>query len=138
MLTAVWTRHAGFNDERVQALPEMAKHAAPIIESSGSNISFLREAFTAQDRSPLSRAERHRGFLATLRTYRAGFNTREMMCIPERLRVGKNGHALGLAVFAALRFVFEVLVAEKDLFPSSKNELGPAVDAGQYLILEFH
>jgi hypothetical protein len=27
---------------------------------------------------------------------------------------------------------------EKELFPGSKNEIGPAVDAGQYLVLKFH
>jgi hypothetical protein len=61
-----------------------------------------------------------------------------MMRIANSLWIGENGHALRLAVLATLGLILEVLVAEKDLFPSSKNELSPAIDAGQYLILEFH
>lgn len=106
--------------------------------SRRSDIPLLREAFAAQDGAALGWAEGHGGLLAALRTYRPGFNPREMMRIPQGLWVGKNGDALGLAVLAALRFILEILVAEKDLFPGSKNELAPAIDAGQYLVLEFH
>jgi hypothetical protein len=51
---------------------------------------------------------------------------------------GENGHALGLTGLAALGLVLELFVEEKELFPGGKNEVGAAVDAGQYLVLKFH
>jgi hypothetical protein len=56
------------------------------------------------------------------------------------LRAGgrEDGHALGLAGFAALGFVLELLVVEEQLFARGKNKLGATVDAGQYLVLKFH
>jgi hypothetical protein len=61
-----------------------------------------------------------------------------MMRVAHGVRAGENAHALGLAVFAALGLILEILVPEKDLFPGGKNEFAPTIDAGQYLILEFH
>jgi hypothetical protein len=58
--------------------------------------------------------------------------------VAQGLRGSKNGDALGLAGFAALGLVLELFVVEKQLFPGGKNEVGAAVDAGQYLILKFH
>jgi hypothetical protein len=55
-----------------------------------------------------------------------------------RRRGGEYGHALGLAGFTALGLILEPLVVEKQLFPGGKNEVGTAVDAGQYLVLKFH
>lgn len=116
----------------------MAKAGTPFIPSGGSDIPLLREAFATQNGAALCWAEGHRGFFATLRTYRTGLNAREMMRIPQGLWVGQNGHALGLAVLAALGLILEILVAKKDLFPGGKDELAPAIDAGQYLVLKFH
>ena len=41
----------------------------------------------------------------------------------------EDGHALGLAVFATLGLVFELLVVEKQLFPGGESKIGTAVDA---------
>jgi hypothetical protein len=106
--------------------------------SCRSDVPLLRETLAAEDGATLGWAEGDSGFFATLRTYRTGFDPREMMRIPQALWVRKNGHTLGLAVLAALGLILEVLIAEKDLFPGSKNELAPAIDAGQYLVIEFH
>jgi hypothetical protein len=116
----------------------MAKARPQLIRSGRSDIPLLREAFAAQDGAALGWTERDRGLFATLRTYRTGLNPREMMRIPWRLWIGKNGYALGFAVLAALGLILEILVAKKDLFPGGKDELAPAVDASQYLVPEFH
>jgi hypothetical protein len=108
----------------------MAKMGTPTFQSGGGYITLLREALAAKDGATLGRAKGDSCLLATLRTYCARFNASEMMRIAHGLRAGENGHALGLAVLAALRFILEILVAEKDLFPSGENEVGPAVDAG--------
>ncbi|HTC94916.1 MAG TPA: hypothetical protein VK699_15850 [Terriglobales bacterium] len=47
-------------------------------------------------------------------------------------------HALVLAVFAALGFIFEVFVVKEKLFSSGKDEISPAVNAFESLVLEFH
>ena len=82
-------------------------------------------------------AKRDGGVLAALGTDGASFDASVVLRCARR-RGGEYGHALGLAGFAALGLVLEPFVVEKELFPGSKNEFGPAVDAGQYLVLKFH
>jgi hypothetical protein len=45
---------------------------------------------------------------------------------------------LRFAALAPLGFVPELLIVEKHLLPGGKNEIRPAVDALQHLVLEFH
>jgi hypothetical protein len=61
-----------------------------------------------------------------------------MEVLARRRRCAEHGHALGLAGFTALGFVLELFVVKKKLFPGGENEIGPAVDAGQYFVLKFH
>jgi hypothetical protein len=51
---------------------------------------------------------------------------------------GENGYTLGLAGLTAFGLILELFVVEKELFPGGKDEVGAAVDAGQYLVLKFH
>jgi hypothetical protein len=106
--------------------------------SGGGGRLLLGEAFTAEDGAILRGAEGDSGLLATLGAGRPSFDTREVVSVAQGLRGSKNGDALGLAGFAALGLVLELFVVEKQLFPGGKNEVGAAVDAGQYLILKFH
>ena len=46
--------------------------------------------------------------------------------------------ALGLALFAALGVILEILVVEKELFARSEDEFGAAINTLENLIREFH
>jgi hypothetical protein len=48
------------------------------------------------------------------------------------------GRALRLAIFAALGFILELFVVEKELFAGGKDEFVTAIHALQVSILEFH
>jgi hypothetical protein len=50
----------------------------------------------------------------------------------------EGGNAFSFTGFATLGLVLELLIVEKQLFSRGKNEVGPAVNALQYLVLEFH
>jgi len=50
----------------------------------------------------------------------------------------KHGNPLGLACFAAFRFVLELLIVKEKLFPSCEDEVRPTVDTLQHLVLKFH
>ena len=96
----------------------------------------LLKAFTAEDRASLCGLEWHRGFLAARRTNRAGFDP-EMAALSCRC-CPQYRHPLRLAGLAPLGFVLELLVVEKQLFPSRKDEVRAAVNALQCLVLKFH
>jgi hypothetical protein len=51
---------------------------------------------------------------------------------------GTPVRALGLALFAPLRIVLEILVVEEKLFASGKDKFRTAVNALENLIREFH
>ena len=50
----------------------------------------------------------------------------------------EDGDPLGLARLAALGLVLELFVVEEKLFPGGEDEITPAVDALQHLVLKFH
>jgi len=50
----------------------------------------------------------------------------------------EDGDAFGFASLAALGFVLELFVVEEKLFPGGEDEITPAVDALQHLVLKFH
>ena len=83
-------------------------------------------------------AKGHGGVLAALRAGRTSFDAGKVAGLARRGRCRENGYTLGLAGLAALGFVGEPFVVEKQLFPGGKDELCAAVDAGQYLVLKFH
>jgi len=101
-------------------------------------ISLLRETFAAEDRAALGGAKGDGSLLATLRAGGSSFNTGVMAPAADRLRRSKNSDAFGFANLAALRFVLELFVVKKQLFPSGEDEVSTTVDASQYLILKFH
>jgi hypothetical protein len=106
---------------------------------SRGDAALLREAFAAEDRTPLRGPERHGRLLPTLRADGASLDAIKVMSIAHGLGgSGENGHPLRLAVLAALGFVLEILVAEENLFPGGKDEVVSAIDAAQHLILKFH
>ena len=54
------------------------------------------------------------------------------------LRRPEDRDPLALAILATLRLVLELLVVEKQLFTSGKDEIRTAVDALEYFVLELH
>jgi len=86
------------------------------------------ETGAAQDRPALRGFEGNRRFGPTLRAGCPG------LCADPRVTAG----AFGLALFAALRVVFELLIVEEELLARRENEIGAAVYTLQYAILEIH
>lgn len=102
--------------------------------SGGSRSSALLEALTAKHRSPLRRFEGHSGFLAALRAVRPGLS----FCIVAGSCNSQRRSTLRFTILATFGFVLKLLVVEKQLFPSGKDEVRAAVHALQHLVLEFH
>jgi hypothetical protein len=50
----------------------------------------------------------------------------------------QHSHAFVLAVFTAFRFVFKLLIAEKELFAGGEYKVRAAIDALENLVLVFH
>jgi hypothetical protein len=86
------------------------------------------EAFPAEYRAPLRRAEGYSGFPSALRTVGGRLDL--------RVTSGASFLPLTFAGFAALRLVPEILVGEKLLFARSEHEIGAAIDALKYSILK--
>ena len=66
------------------------------------------------------------------------FHASDVVRVALRWRGGEDGHALRLAVLAALGLVLELLIVEKQLFPGGEGKVGSAIDALEYLVLKFH
>ena len=86
------------------------------------------EAFPAEYRAPLSRAEGYGGFPSALRTVGGRLDL--------RVTSGATFLALTFAGLAALGLVPEILVGEKLLFARSEYEISAAIDALEYPILK--
>jgi len=95
------------------------------------------ETFAAEDGTALGRPEGDGSLLATLRADGSSFDLGETLSRCTR-RCPQHGDAFCLAGFAPLGFIFELLVVKEQLFPGREDEVGPAVDALQYFVLEFH
>jgi hypothetical protein len=50
----------------------------------------------------------------------------------------QDSHPLGLASFATLGFVLELLIVKEKLFPGGENKITPTVDTLQHLVLKLH
>ena len=96
------------------------------------------KAFAAENRAALRRLEGHGGFFPALRACGASLDLRVRAAIALRGRRAEDGNPFGFARLAAFGFVLKLLVVEKQLFSGRKNEIGSAVDALEYLVLEFH
>src|SRR5258707_9868978 len=92
----------------------------------------LLEAFPAKHRPALCGTEGNCGFLPALRAVGLRFRAHRRGVTTAALG------ALGLASFAAFRFVFEAFVGEKHLFAGGKNEFSTALRALQHLVVVFH
>ena len=97
----------------------------------------LLETFATEDGAALGRPKGDRSLLATLRADRASFNLGKTLSLHTR-RGPQHRDAFCLAGFAPFGFVFELFVVKEQLFPGREDEVGPAVDALQYFVLEFH
>src|SRR4029450_13639130 len=93
------------------------------------------EAFAAENGASLRRTERHRGLFPAGRT--VGGRLHALAAHPAATARRARG-ALGLAALAALGFVLEILVGEKELLAGCPDERGTAVHAVQGLVLELH
>ncbi len=100
----------------------------------GSAGSALLETFPTEDWPALRGFERDGGLLATPGAIGPRFH---LVVIAWR-RGSQRGCPLGLAGFATFGFVGELLIVEEQLFARCKDEVSSAVDALQYLVLEFH
>ena len=92
----------------------------------------LLEAFPAENRPTLRRAERNCGFLSALRTGGLGFRTLEAIALARGLR------ALGFTILAPLGLVFEALVGEEHLLAGGEDELLITIRTLQDLVMVFH
>ncbi|HTL27690.1 MAG TPA: hypothetical protein VL282_00650 [Tepidisphaeraceae bacterium] len=93
------------------------------------------KAFFAEHRAPLGWLERHRRFLAAVRTRCDRFNPFPGTATGA---AGRPRSAFGLAGFAALWFVLEILVGEELLFSRRPDELRATVYAPEQPVLELH
>src|SRR5579872_2324179 len=90
------------------------------------------EAFLAEDRTALRRLEGDGRLLTACRAVRNGFHPLTSD------GASRPAGPLAFARFAALRFVFEVLVGEELLFSSRPDELPAAINALKDSVLELH
>jgi hypothetical protein len=117
----------------------MRRHRGGDAKRSGCGyISLLRETFAAEDRAALGGSKGDGSLLATLRAGGSSLNTRVMAPAADRLRRSQNGDTFGFTNLTALRFVLELFVVKKKLFPGGEDKVSTTVDASQYLILKFH
>src|SRR5258706_9624163 len=120
---------------------QWAAGICPTASPSGRSGGFLlREAFAAEHGAALRGAEGDGGLLAALGAGGTSFHASVVVSVfaAPRGRGREYRYAFRLAAFAALGFVLELFVVEKQLFPGGEGKLGAAVDAGQYLVLKFH
>ena len=109
------TREGGLNAARARKLPRL-------------------ETFAAKYRTSLGGTERYGRFFSASRTVGGRFHAFPS----DRGTRRRAGCSFGLARFASLRLVLEILVGEEELFTSSPNELGAAIYASERLVLELH
>jgi len=83
-------------------------------------------------------AERDRGLFSAARAGGLGFDLGVTVILALGWRCAEDGDPLGLAGFATLGFVFELLVVKEKLLPGGENKITPTVDTLQHLVLKFH
>jgi len=97
-------------------------------------VPFLLKALPAEHWPPLRGAKWHGCLFPTLR---AGSPRLDLGVALSRCR-SQYRDALTLAGLAALGFVLELLVVEKELFTGGKDEIRTAIYALEYFVLELH
>jgi hypothetical protein len=60
------------------------------------------------------------------------------MSLSGRRYCAEHGDSFGLAGFATLRFVLELLVVEEELLSGGENKVTSTVSALEHLVLKFH
>ena len=100
--------------------------------SSARELAAL-EAFFTENRPALRRAERHRGFLAARRAVGGCLDA-----LSHHRACRRPVCSFCLTCLAALRFVLELFVGEKQLLARSPYEVCAAVYAPQGFVLELH
>jgi len=95
----------------------------------------LLEALAAKHRTSLRRLEGHGGLPLAARADGLCFHP---LIIAAVLRKSQRLGAFAFAVLAAFGFVLELFIVEEELFTSGKYEIGAAVHALEYLVLELH
>jgi hypothetical protein len=96
------------------------------------------EALAAEYRTPLRGAERNGSLLAASRARGLGFHFGVAVGLPGHGRRAQHRNALGLTALATLGFVLKLFIVEKKLFPSREDELAPAINTLEHLVLKFH
>jgi hypothetical protein len=92
----------------------------------------LGEAFATEDWPALRGSKRDGGIFATLGASGAGFDARVWVSVAARRgRRVENCYALGLAGFAALGLILELLIVEEQLFAGGEDKFRAAIDTGQ-------
>ena len=104
----------------------------------GSSLPTSLKALAAEDRASLGRLEGDGGFFSALRAGGASFDFRVGGAAALRGHRAEDSYTFRLTGFAAFGLVLELLVVEEQLCSGRENKVGPAVDALEYLVLEFH
>ena len=138
IMVAQVAEFCGHTSTRFQPEAGCAPSAAKMKRSGCGDISLLREALATEDGAALCGSEGDSGFLAALGAGGSSFHARKMVRVAHAGWGGEDGYALGLTGLTAFGLVFELFVAEKQLFPGGEDKVNTAIDAGQYLILKFH
>jgi len=105
---------------------------------SGSGLPTSLKALATEDRPPLSRLEWDGGFFPALRAGSPSFDFGIRGSGTWSGCSTEHGDAFGLTGLAPFGFVLELFVVEEQLFSGREHEVGPAIDALEYLVLEFH
>jgi len=96
------------------------------------------EAFAAEDGAALGGTERHCSFFSAARTGGLSLNLGVAVALSGRGRCAEYRNPFGLAGFATLGLVLELLVVEEKLFPGGEHKITPTIDTLQHLVLKFH
>jgi hypothetical protein len=96
------------------------------------------ETFSAEDWAALRWAEGDGGLFSASRAGGLGLDLGVAVGLSGCGGRAEDRDPLGLASFATLWFVLELLIVKKKLFPGSENEITPAVHTLQHLVLKFH
>lgn len=104
------------------------------VNFSGAGRLPLLEAFAAKDWPSLRWLKRNSGLFAAVGTHCVRLHSNGIRPIAR----AHHRCPFGLASAAALWLILELFVVKEKLLSGREDEIGPAVRAFQYLVLEFH
>src|SRR5579863_7174204 len=110
-----------------------------LCHSGGGGCPPRLETFPAEDGAALRGAERDGGFFSAARAGGLSLDLGVAVVLSQRWRNrAEHRDPFGLAGFATLGLVLELLVVEEKLFPGGEHKITPTIDTLQHLVLKFH